>query len=89
MKNKKEGPDKIITHIKSLLILEKEKTEISVIKGTRILFRSEKENKMVNSQTLEHVKALFQSEEDYYQSLKTRRRWGKFADNYIKFKKKR
>ena len=66
MKNKKEGPDKIINHIKSLLILEKEKTEISVIKGTRILFRSEKENKIVNSQTLEHVKALFQSEEDYY-----------------------
>ena len=51
----KEGLDKIINRIKSLLILEKEKIEISVIKGTRILFPSEKENKIINNQVLEEI----------------------------------
>lgn len=35
--------------------LEKEKTEISVIKGTKKIFRSEKENKAINNQAFEHV----------------------------------
>ena len=51
----KEGLDKIINRIKSLLILEKEKIEFSVIKGTRILFPSEKENKLINTQVLEEL----------------------------------
>ena len=51
----KEGLDKIINRIKSLLILEKEKIEFSVIKGTRILFPSEKENKIINNQVLEEL----------------------------------
>lgn len=51
----KEGPDNIINCIKSLLILEKEKIEISVIKGTRILFPSQKENKIINNQVLEEL----------------------------------
>ena len=52
---KREGPDNIINCIKSLLILEKEKIEISVIKGTRILFPSQKENKIINNQVLEEL----------------------------------
>lgn len=51
----KEGLDKIINRIKSLLILEKEKIEFSVIKGTRILFPSEKENQIINNQVLEEL----------------------------------
>ena len=51
----KEGLDKIINRIKSLLILEKEKIEFIVIKGTRILFPSEKENKIINNQVLEEL----------------------------------
>ena len=51
----KEGLDKIINRIKSLIILEKEKIEFSVIKGTRILFPSEKENKIINNQVLEEL----------------------------------
>ena len=51
----KEVPDNIINCIKSLLILEKEKIEISVIKGTRILFPSQKENKIINNQVLEEL----------------------------------
>ena len=51
----KEGLDKIINRIKSLLILEKEKIEFSVIKGIRILFPSEKENKIINNQVLEEL----------------------------------
>ena len=56
------------------------KKESDIIRDTRRIFTLKRENKAIKDRVIVDIRALFESEEDDYEPIKTK---GAFNNNYI------
>lgn len=56
------------------------KKESDIIRDTRHIFTLKRENKAIKDRVIVDIRALFESEEDDYEPIKTK---GAFNNNYI------